>query len=310
MKRSKKSIRVYAPATVSNLACGFDIFGLAIDEPGDSVELIPNDRRELRIVRISGDKGKLSTDPGRNTVTVSIAAMLAFLGADQGFDIILKKQMPLGSGLGSSAASGAAGVVALNEWMGRPFDRKELVRFAMEGERIACGSAHPDNVAPCIMGGIVLCHPSGEMIPLPVPAGMHLVVLHPHVELLTRDSRAALPKKIPLHIAVRQWANTAALTSSFYKSDFRRMREAMQDFVAEPARAPLIPGFTQIKEAAMHEAVACSISGSGPSVFAVATNAAAAQRIGTAMKKACTRQGIRSDLFISKVNKSGAKLIR
>jgi homoserine kinase len=310
MATKKKTIRVFAPATVANLACGFDIMGLAIDEPGDIVEITPNKSGDLFITKITGDGKKLSRNPFENTVTVSIAAFLQHSGLKQGFDIVLHKQMPLGSGLGSSAASSAAGVKAVNEFFGKPLKTKELVKFAMEGERVACGSAHADNVAPCLLGGIVLCHPSGELVELPVPAGMHLVVVHPQVEVLTRDSRAVLPKQIALSTGIQQWANTAALTSSLYTGDYDLMRLALQDLVAEPNRGKLIPYFTDIKSAAMQHAIGCSISGSGPSVFAIAKGLPAAKQTAKAMEAVCKKFKLRCTVYVSKVNRSGAKVLR
>jgi len=307
--RSYKTIKVFAPATVANLACGFDIMGLAIDKPGDVVELTPNTTGELLIRKITGDGGKLSLNPLQNTVSVAIASFLQSIHSRQGFDIVLRKQMPLGSGMGSSAASSAAGAMAVNEFFGRPYAKEQLVPFAMEGERVACGTAHPDNVAPSLMGGVVLCHSSGRMISLPVPKQLYVVVLHPSIELLTRDSRNALPKKIPLKDAVKQWSNTAALTAAFFNKDMELLRDAMIDWVAEPVRGPLIPGFFDIKEAAMRHALACSISGSGPSVFAMTEGLKSATATGTAMQAVCRKAKIKSRLYISRINTAGAKRI-
>jgi homoserine kinase len=309
MPRNLKSIEVFAPATVANLACGFDILGMSIAAPGDVVRIQSNASGVLRIRSIRGDKGLLSKDPLENTVTVSMTAVLNALGEKRGFDVWLHKQMPLGSGLGSSAASSAAGAFAVNQVLGRPFNRAELVAFAMEGERVACGTAHPDNVAPCLMGGIVLCHHSGVMHPLPVPRNLFAVVIHPHVEVLTRDSRAVLPSKIDLKTAVRQWSNTAALTAALYENNTGLMRLAMQDFVAEPARKSLIPHFDAIKEAAMEEAIACSISGSGPSVFAVVEGEKAAHRAGERMQAVCRKNKLKSDLYCSRIDRKGVRII-
>lgn len=310
MALKKKAIKVFAPATVANLACGFDVMGLAIDAPGDVVELIPNNCGDLIIRRITGDKKKLSKHPLENAVTVSIAAYLMELGIRQGFDVILHKNLPMGSGMGSSSASSAAGVFAVNEILGRPLSKRELIRFAMEGERFACGAAHPDNVAPCILGGIVLCHPAGEYISLPVPEALHVVVLHPDVQVLTKDARAVLPSQIPLQIASHQWANTSALTTAFFRNDYDLMKLSMQDYVAEPKRKQLIPYFTDIKNAAMEHAVACSISGSGPAIFAIAKGASAAKKTAAAMSAISRHYQMKHNVYLSKVNKAGAKTIR
>lgn len=312
MAKSIKSVSVYAPATVANIACGFDVMGLAIVEPGDTVDVQLNTSGELRIRRITGDGGKLSLAPEKNTVAVSIEAMLRFMNVQTGFDIFLRKRMPLGSGLGSSAASSVAGVVAANELLGRPFRREQLVHFAMEGERVACGSAHADNVAPCLLGGIVLIRSYDplDIIALPVPPQLYVVVVHPHVEVMTRDSRAVLPQKISLNTGITQWANTAAFVAGLAKSDYELIGRAVEDHVAEPARASLIPAFYDVKDAALLKgALACSISGSGPSVFALARGKSDAGKVAAAMKKVYQHLKIRSDVFISPVNKKGARVL-
>lgn len=312
MKNNKKKIRVFAPATVANLACGFDVMGLAIHEPGDEVTITLNDTGVLRILKISGDQGKLTLDPKKNTVTVSILNMLKHLGETVGADISLRKKMPLGSGLGSSAASSVAGVFAMNELLGRPFSKKDLVPFAMEGERIACGSAHADNVAPCMLGGIILIRSYDplELISLPVPKDLYLVVIHPQVELMTRDARAVLPKKIDLKTGIKQWANTAALVSGLYSSDYALIGRSVVDYIAEPARAGLLPHFSELKELLSSSgALACSISGSGPSVFAMCEKEKNALAIKSIMKKFYSGKNIGSETYVSKVNTYGVRVI-
>ncbi len=313
MKKKEKDIKVFAPATVANLACGFDVMGLALHEPGDELTLRMNDSGRLRITKISGDSGRLPLDPGLNTATVSIMNLLRTLGSKAGADISLKKKMPLGSGLGSSAASSVAGVFAMNEALGRPLTRMELLPFAMEGERIACGSAHADNVAPCLLGGIILIRSYNplEVLSLPVPSELYLAVVHPHAEVLTRDARAVLPKKINLKTGISQWANTAALVSGFYTSDYGLIGRSMQDFVAEPARSGLLPFFPELKELVMdHGALACSISGSGPSVFAVCKGKKSASLIARQMKNFYSRKKTGSEVFVSKVNTGGVRVCK
>lgn len=307
-KRSDYSINVFAPATVANIACGFDVMGLAIDSPGDEVRVEFNRTKEIRIRKITGDGGKLSLDPAKNTAAVSIQALIDDLHIDQGFDIYIKKKMPLGSGLGSSAASSVAGVFAANELLGRPYSRRELVPFAMEGERIACGSAHADNVAPSMMGGIVLVRSYAplDLISLPSPKKLMIVVVHPQVEVLTKDSRAVLPKKIDMSTGIAQWANTAALTAGLYSNDFDLIGRAVVDHVAEPFRASLIPHFEDVKNAAMFcGALACSISGSGPSIFALAEGKKAAEEIAYGMQMQFKKNKIKNTAYISAVNTKG-----
>ncbi len=309
----KDNLTVFAPATVANLACGFDVMGLAICAPGDEVTVQFNRLKKIRIRKISGDKGRLATDAAKNTASVAIQALNDDLHIDQGFDVTIKKKMPLGSGLGSSAASAVAGVFAANELLGRPFSRTELVPFAMMGEKMACGAAHADNVAPSMMGGIVLIRSYAplDLISLPVPKKLVVVVVHPHVEVLTKDARAVIPKKIFLHEGVAQWANTAALTAGLFQSDFDLIARSVHDSVAEPNRAALIPRFFEVKNAAMmNGAIACSISGSGPSVFAFVEGMSLAKQIALAMRKEFLKGKIKSDAFISPVNTKGVHIVK
>jgi homoserine kinase len=308
----KKKITVFAPATVANLGCGFDAMGLAIDAPGDELTLEINTLKSLRIRKISGDQKKLSYDPLKNTASVAIQSLLETLEINQGFDIYLKKKMPLGSGLGSSAASAAAGAYAVNELLGRPFSKMELVRFAMAGEKIASGAAHADNAAPSLLGGIVLIrsYEPLEIISLPVPDKLLIVVVHPDVEVLTKNARAVLPKNIPMKDGIAQWSNTAALVAGLYSKDYELIGRAITDHVAEPYRAGLIPCFSEVKLAALsHGALGCSISGSGPSVFALCKGQKTAESIAKAMQKEFSKKKIKSVSYISGVNRKGVKSI-
>lgn len=304
------SVSVFAPATVANLACGFDIFGLAIEGLGDEVTVSFNKSNQIVIKRITGFGKNLPMDAKLNTASVAMQAMLNELGEMRGMDIVLKKNMPLSSGLGSSASSAAAAVYAANVLLGSPLSKKELIKFAMEGERIACGTAHADNVAPSLMGGIVLIRSASplEVLSLPVPKKLSVVVIHPHVELKTKDSRAALPKKIPLKTATQQWGNTAAFVASLYNSDFALMKNAVIDLVAEPHRSKLIPQFNEVKQAALtNGAIACSISGSGPSIFALCSKNE--NEIAKAMQAEFKKAKIKSDVFVSPINTKGASVL-
>ena len=305
-----KSIRVFAPASVSNLGCGFDIFGLAIDKPGDEVTVSWSKTGETFIRKIDGAGNLLPLEVSKNTAGVAVQMFLKTVGEKRGIEIAIKKKMPLGSGLGSSAASAVAAVFAANMLLGKPYSRKDLIPFAMEGERVACGTAHADNVAPSLLGGIVLVRSLDplDVIQLPVPKNLNIVVVHPHVEVLTKDSRAVLKKNILLKKAVMQWANTAAFVSALYENDLAALGRSVMDYVAEPARAGLIPSFYQVKDAAMHHgALACSISGSGPSVFALCHRNE--KEVAAAMRKEFQKAGIRSDVFVSKVNKAGVRQV-
>jgi homoserine kinase len=308
----KDSISVFAPATVANVACAFDVLGFAIHQPGDVLKLRPNQTGKLNIRKISGDGGKLSLDPEKNTASVSISAFLSHLGLHQGFDLELEKNMPLGSGLGSSAASSVAGVFAANEILGRPLKRAELLPFAMEGERLACGAAHADNVGPALLGGFVLI---SSYQPLTIrninyPEQLVATVVHPRIIVGTRDSREVLRQKINLKTAANQWGHVAGLIAGLMSSDFSLIGQSLHDFIIEPVRAVLIPGFYQIKQISLeNEALGCSISGSGPSVFALFKDRDKAEKAGEEMKNGFKKIGIEADVFVSPINATGPKIL-
>jgi len=307
-----KNIKVFAPATVANIACGFDVLGLAINEPGDEVLLKLREKTGLIITGIKGDGGKLPFDPEKNTVTVSIKSFLEYIDSPLGFEVELHKKMPLGSGLGSSAASSVAGVLGANLLLGEPLKRKELLPFAMEGERIACGTAHADNVAPSLLGGIVLIrsYEPLDVIELPVPHDFFCTVLHPHIEVETRYARSILKKEVLLSDAVIQWGNLAGLVAGLFKSDCALIGRSLKDVIAEPVRSLLIPGFESVKKRALKAGVlGCSISGSGPSVFALSLSRQTAERAGLEMKRAFEELRIESTVYVSEINKEGAGII-
>jgi homoserine kinase len=301
-------IRVFAPATVANVASGFDVLGFALETPGDSVLLVRTEKKGIRIVGITGDSGRLSTDPRKNTAAVAVAGYLDRIGNPFGVEITLEKKMPLSSGLGSSAASAVAAVAAANLLAGEPLSRRDLLPFTMEAERVACGSAHADNVAPALLGGFVLIrsYEPLDIVQLPVPPGLSCAVVHPHAELRTEDARRVLKKEIRLSDAIRQWGNLAALVAALYNGDLQLLGRSLQDVVAEPARSLLIPGFAAVKAAALEAgALGCSISGSGPSVFALCASPEASSRAGHAMAAAFRAAGLDSDLYLSAVNPRG-----
>jgi len=301
-------VRVFAPATVANVASGFDVLGFALESPGDAVRLTRSADRGVRVLSVTGDDGKLPLDPKKNTAAVAVAAFLDRIGNPFGVDVELEKRMPLSSGLGSSAASAVAAVTAANLLAGTPLSPVELLPFTTEAERVACGSAHADNVAPSLLGGFVLIRSYDplDVVRLPVPAGLSCAVVHPHTELRTEDARRVLKKEIRLSDAIRQWGNLAALVAALYNGDLALLGRSLQDVVAEPARSLLIPGFAQVKAAALAAgALGCSISGSGPSVFALCASTAEAARAGAAMAAAFKAAGLASDLYLSAVNPRG-----
>jgi homoserine kinase len=307
-----KKIRAFAPATVANVSCGFDIFGFAVDQPGDEVVLTLTKDKEVTITAITGDEGKLSTDPQKNTAGVGVLTFLEGIGVKQGVSIELHKKLPLGSGMGSSAASSVAALVAINKLMGEPLNRKELLPFAMEAERVACGAAHADNVAPSLLGGFVLVRGYSplDVVNIPTPPNLYCVLVHPQVELKTSDSRQVLRSSISLKDAITQWGNIAGLVAGLMKPDYGLISRSLKDVVAEPVRSVLIPGFDVIKELAIKEgALGCGISGSGPTIFSLCMEREQATRIGKAIQNQFSAYKLHSEVFVSKINNEGAKII-
>ena len=306
------SVEVFAPATVANVASGFDVLGFAVERPGDRVWLTRNDGHDVRVVSIEGDGGKLPWDPLRNTAAVAVSRFLDALNRPFGVDLRLFKGMPLSSGLGSSAASAVAAVYAVNVLAGEPFTVRELLPFTMGAEQVACGTAHADNVAPSLLGGFVLIRSYDplDIVRLPVPAGLAAAIVHPHTEIRTEDARRILKKELRLVDAVRQWGNLAALVAALYEGDLELLSRSLQDVVAEPRRALLIPGFDSVKAAALESgALGCSISGSGPSLFALCASVEVARRVGAAMQDGFARTGLDSDLFVSPINPQGPAVV-
>jgi homoserine kinase len=307
-----KSIRAFAPATVANVSCGFDVFGFAVEDPGDEVTLFLSDNPGVRMKKIEGDGGRLPMEAEKNTAGVAVIAFLNAMNSQQGVDIILKKNLPLGSGMGSSAASSVAALVGINHIMGSPFEKKDLLPFAMEAERIACGSAHADNVAPSLMGGFVLIrgYDPLDVVSIPTPDNLYCTLIHPHLELNTQDSRQVLRMHISLKDAVTQWGNIAGLVAGLMKPDFSLISRSLKDVIAEPIRSMLIPGFDRIKEKALQNgALGSGISGSGPTIFALSTDEETATRVGRIIAEEFERIRLNSEIFVSRINPKGAMVL-
>ncbi len=317
--KTGKCVRAFAPASVSNLACGFDILGFAVEGLGDEIAarcLDPGeggDRGRVVIEQIVGDDGRLPLDAARNTAGVAAAALLSAAGARTNVGLGITKKMPLSSGLGSSAASAVAAVVAVNELLGLGAGQDELLRAAMEGERAACGSAHADNAAPSLMGGLVLVRqPSPpDVIPLPIPSGLHCALVRPHVAVNTGQARTLLGDSLPLGTAIRQWGNVGGLVAGFYREDMALISRSLVDGVAEPVRASLVPGFRAMQNAAVQAgALGCSLSGSGPTVFALCGSAESAQKVAQSMAETLRREeDVDYDQKESPVGAEGARLL-
>lgn len=312
-RREADEVCVFAPATVANVVCGFDILGFALDEPGDEVVMRRVPEPGVRIVSITGDDGRLPREAHRNTVSASVQELLAQLGrSDVGVEIELHKKMPIGSGLGSSAASTVGGLFAVNELLGRPLTQRELLPFAVRGEELACGHGHADNVAPALLGGFTLIrgYTPLDVISLPVPPELHCAVVFPHVDVPTRDARKIIRTKVELKNAVVQWGNIAGLVSGLFMNDYELIGRSMQDVLIEPARAILIPEFYELRKLAVQAgALGFGISGSGPSVFGFTTSRSVAEDVTAAIRQHLEKAGIDSNGYVSGVNAGGPRLI-
>jgi len=305
-------IKAYAPASIGNVIVGFDVLGLAVKEPGDEVGVKFNDNKITQIVSIEGDKGKLSKDSDKNTASIAINAMLRKLDTRQGVDIYLKKNLPLGSGLGSSAASAVAAVVATNKLFDNPFTKTELLPFLMEAEAVASGTAHADNIAPCLLGGLVLTLSNSpvQVKQLPFLKDLYIVLTKPSVEILTKQARMLLKESVPLNNVVRQFSNLGGFMASIYENDVDLMRQSMQDYIAEPVRAQLIPGYMQIKDIARQQnAIACGISGSGPTMFALVNTKKEADDLSEMFQQAFQEINIGCLNYVTQVSEEGAMIL-
>lgn len=309
----KKSVTAFAPATVANVGCGFDVLGFAIHGLGDFVTATYSDTPGVKIASISGEGGKLPLQAEKNTAGLAVLSLLKKLGNEEvGVILQIKKKMPLGSGLGSSAASSAAAVKAVNTLLGDPFTTHELLPFAVEGEMAASGTPHADNVAAALFGGFILVktHQPPDVVILPTPEKLHCSIIHPKIEIQTKHSRQILKKDVPLHKAVTQWANVGSLVAGLFTDDYDLIGRSLHDEIIEPVRSVLIPGFTEMKEAALDAgALGCTISGSGPSLFALSTTEADAIKIGERMGSVLKTIGLEYDLHVSKINTEGASIV-
>ncbi len=305
-----KTIRVFAPASTANLGCGFDVMGMALDGVGDVLRMSVGDGDSLVINNESGMN--LPSDIEKNVITPAVRAFMAAAGKKAAVEITVEKKILPGSGIGSSAASSAAAVFGLNELFGRPFTVKELVDFAMQGEKLISGTAHADNSAPAVMGGIVFIrgYEPLDIVSLPVPDSFCFSVVHPHIMVSTKEARDVLRKEIPMREAVTQWGNVGGLVAGIMTGDMPLIGRSMRDVVVEPYRKGFIPGYDDLKAACMAAgALAVNISGSGPSVFALSDSLETAERVGKAMKAHFDELNIENDLYVSHVPTVGARVV-
>jgi len=301
----------FAPATLSNLGTGFDVLGLALSQPGDTVRVRLVPEPGVRVLRIEGDGGKLSLEATRNTAGIAAAATLVRAGVAVGVELELIKGLPIGSGLGSSASSAVAAAFAVNLALGSPLRRADLVGPCLAAEEAVSGR-HADNVAPALLGGLVLVRSLDpvDLIRLPLPEGLQFALVTPDMELLTRTARAVLPKEVPLPVMTRNSANLAAIVSACHSGDLALLARAIPDEVVTPARTPLIPGCADVIEAALDAgALAASISGAGPTLFALCRSSRTAQAAADAMVATFARHGLGARGFVSPADNPGVRAV-
>ena len=303
-------IKIFCPATIANLSCGFDVLGTCLENVGDNMVIRKTNQKGIRITKIIGANLPLETE--NNVAGVAGLALLNAVDCEFGFEIEIYKNIKAGSGIGSSAASAAGAVFGINELLGKPFSRKELVQFAMQGEVLASGSAHADNVAPCLLGGFTLVRGYNplDVIRIDAPSELYAVVLHPHIEVKTSDARAVLTPMIPLKDAITQTGNLGGLIAGLYTNDYNLIGRSLKDVLIEPLRKHLIPNFDQVKNAALQNgALGSGISGAGPSIFALCKGQEIAENVALAMSESYQNTNIEFDIHISKINPIGVKMI-
>tara|TARA_B100001093_G_scaffold179423_1_gene172064 strand:- start:945 stop:1868 length:924 start_codon:yes stop_codon:yes gene_type:complete len=305
-----EEIRIFSPATVANVGCGFDTLGFCLDNVGDEMVVKKSQRKGIFITKIEGFK--LPYDVHENVAGVSALAMYAELDVDFGFEIEIHKKIKPGSGIGSSAASAVGSVFGMNCLLGNPFNKIELIKFAIKGEAIASKIEHADNIAPAILGGFTLVKQSNplEVIQLPYPDALHAVIVHPQIEIKTADSRAVLPKTIPLSDAISQWSNVGSLVHALHNSDYNLIGKSLKDFVIEPYRSKLIPKFNNLRKISLESgALGCSISGSGPSIFSLCKGLENAKKVENNQRTFMAKTDIPFETHVSIVNKKGIKIL-
>jgi len=303
-------IKLFCPATIANLSCGFDVLGLCLDNVGDEMIVRKTSEKGIKITKIVGADLPLETE--KNVAGVAALAMISTLNLDYGFEIEIYKKIKAGSGIGSSAASSAGAVFGINELLGRPFSTKDLVPYAMEGEKLASGSAHADNVAPALLGGFVLVRSYNplDIIKIKSPEELYATVIHPQIELKTSDARSVLKQNVTLKQAVIQCGNLGGLISGLYTNDYNLIGRSLNDEIVEPLRSVLIPKFDLVKQKAIENgALGGGISGSGPSIFALSKGKETAEKVAKAMSEVYEKMNLKYEIHVSKVNPDGIKIL-
>ena len=312
MKNSNvmNEIKIFSPATVANVACGFDVLGFCLDSVGDDMVIKKTNKKGVFITKIEGFD--LPYEAHLNVAGVSALAMYEALDVDFGFEIEIYKNIKPGSGIGSSAASAVGSVFGMNELLGRPFNKTQLTQFAIKGEALASKCEHADNLAPALFGGFTLVKSIAplKILEIPTPDDLFATIIHPQIEIKTSESRAVLPKEVALTDAIAQWANLGGLVHALHTSDYQLISESLNDIIVEPHRSKLIPHFKAVKEAALAQgALGAGISGSGPSIFALSKTEQTALQVKEAINKVYASTGITYEIHVSKINKSGVKIM-
>lgn len=305
-----EEIRVFCPATVANVSCGFDVLGLALEAVGDEMVVRKSSEPGIKIVKIIGQQLPLETQ--KNVAGVAAMHLLEEYRPDVGFEIEIHKKIKPGSGIGSSAASAAGVVWAINQLLDCPFSKLELVHFAMQGEKMASNVAHADNVAPAIYGGFTLVrsYQPLDIVPIPAPKDLYATVIHPQIEIKTSDSRKILKTNISLAQGIRQWGNLGGLVAGLFTEDYELIGRSLEDHIIEPIRSILIPEFETIKdEVKSIGALGSGISGSGPSIFALSKGKNTAHKVAEAMYEIYSKTGVEFDIHVSPIGTSGVKPI-
>tara|TARA_R110002073_G_scaffold72537_1_gene177204 strand:- start:183881 stop:184810 length:930 start_codon:yes stop_codon:yes gene_type:complete len=303
-------LKIFSPATVANVSCGFDALGFALDTLGDEMVFRKTNDKQIKIIKIEG--AQLPFDVHTNVAGVVTNAMLVQYPFEFGIEIEIYKNFKPGSGLGSSAASAAGAAFAINELLGKPFSLLELTKFAMLGEEAACGSQIADNVSAALFGGFVLVrsYEPLDIIKLPSPAELVVTAIHPQIEVKTEDARNVLRPEVPLKDAITQWANVGGLVSGLFTDDYDLIGRSLVDVVVEPARKHLIPHFDEVKNAAIkHGALGAGISGSGPTIFALSKGRDTALKVAAAMNEIYSKTTIDFEIHTSRINTQGIKIL-
>jgi homoserine kinase len=305
-----KSVTVHSPGTVANLVCGFDILGLALHQPFDIMKLTLTDEPLVKIK--NKDAYNLPTDPEKNVAGVVLLSIMEKMNSQVGFEVEIEKHIKPGSGIGSSAASAAGAAVAANQLLGNIFTTDEMVQFAMNGEKLASGVKHADNIAPCILGGVSLIRSIFPLDIISVPSpDLFVTVIHPQIEVRTSDARQILRQQILLKDAIRQWGNIAGLVTGFIKNDLDLIGRSLEDVIIEPVRSILIPGFDEVKAKCKEAgALGGGISGSGPSVFMLSKNENIAKEVEVVMKEVYNKIGIDYNTYVTTINNKGVEIVQ